>query len=231
MAFAKQGAKVVIADIHEDSAQETARAVQAEGGEAMALMADVSRAAEVEAMMSAVLGAYGRLDCAHNNAGVLGALAPTAECTEENWDRVVAINLRGVWLCMKHEIQQMLRQGGGGAIVNTSSIWGLVGTPLGAPAYVASKHGVVGLTKAAALEYVSSGIRINAICPGVIQTPFTDAVFAEHPGTKELALALEPIGRLGTAGEIAQAVVWLCSDAASFVVGSAMSVDGGMAAV
>ncbi|HLM72370.1 MAG TPA: glucose 1-dehydrogenase [Polyangiaceae bacterium] len=229
--LAKEGAKVAAADINEEGARVTVRAIEADGGAAIAIKVDVSRAEEVDRMVSAVMEAFGRLDCAHNNAGIIGDLAPAADCTEENWDRVLNTNLKGIWLCMRAEIRQMLRQGGGGSIVNTSSIWGLVGTPMGVPAYVASKHGVAGLTKAAAAEYIQSGIRINAVCPGAIRTPFTDAVFAARPETEAFAIAAEPIGRLGLPEEVAAAVVWLCSDAASFVVGSLFSVDGGMAMV
>ena len=171
------------------------------------------------------IATYGRLDCAHNNAGVEGALVTTAEYTEAEWDRVISINLKGAWLCLKYEIVQMLSQGGG-SIVNTASGLGLVGLAM-YPAYVASKHGVIGLTKTAALEYAKSGIRVNAVCPGVIQTPMIDRVLTRHPQLADLLTATEPVGRLGKPEEIAEAAVWLCSDAASFVTGHAMAVDGG----
>jgi NAD(P)-dependent dehydrogenase (short-subunit alcohol dehydrogenase family) len=171
---------------------------------------------------------YGRLDCAFNNAGIEGEMAPTADCTEENWDRVVNIDLKGVWLCMKYEIPQMLQQGGG-AIVNTASVAGLVGFQ-GIPAYVASKHGVNGLTKTAALEYAKSGIRVNSVCPGVIHTPMIERFFSTNPQVSEAMSALEPVGRLGKPEEIGEAVLWLCSDAASFVTGLPMAVDGALTA-
>jgi NAD(P)-dependent dehydrogenase (short-subunit alcohol dehydrogenase family) len=189
----------------------------------------VSKAVEVEALMAQAVSTYGRLDCAHNNAGIEGVEARTADYPEDDWDRVIAINLKGVWLCMKYEIPQMQRQGGG-AIVNTASLAGLVGA-LRMPAYVASKHGVAGLTKAAALEYAKAGIRVNAVCPGVIRTPMVERFFfSRHPRAESRLTAAEPIGRLGTPEEVAAAVVWLCSDAASFVTGHTMSVDGGMVA-
>src|SRR5213596_853906 len=194
------------------------------GGEALFVRADVSQAAEVEALINKTLATYGRLDCAHNNAGIEGAVATTAECTEENWDRIIAINLKGVWLCMKYEIPQMLKQGGG-AIVNTASTAGLVGLE-GSPAYCASKGGVVQLTRAAALDYAKAGIRVNAVCPGVIRTPMVEYLV----GTQAEAglIAVEPIGRMGKPEEVAEAVVWLCSAAASFVTGNATPVDGGL---
>jgi NAD(P)-dependent dehydrogenase (short-subunit alcohol dehydrogenase family) len=198
------------------------------GGEAIFVKADVSKAAEVEAMVNKAVETYGRLDCTFNNAGVEGVFATTADCTEETWDRVITINLKGVWLCMKYEIAQMLKQGGG-TIVNTASVAGLVGGAL-MPAYVASKHGVVGLTRTAALEYAKSGIRVNAVCPGAIRTPMMERGIALRPEFEGQALAAEPIGRMGRPEEIAEAVAWLCSEAASFVTGHAMAVDGGMVA-
>jgi NAD(P)-dependent dehydrogenase (short-subunit alcohol dehydrogenase family) len=199
--------------------------IHAANGEALFVKADVARADEVETLVKQTVTAYGRLDCAHNNAGVEGRLASTAEYTEEEWDRVIAVNLKGIWLCMKYEIAHMLTHGRG-AIVNTASGLGLVGLAM-YPAYSASKHGVVGLTKTAALEYAKSGIRVNAICPGVVQTPMIDRVLGQHPHLAELLTAAEPIGRLGRPEEMAEAAVWLCSDAASFVTGHAMAVDGG----
>ncbi|VVB90503.1 L-rhamnose 1-dehydrogenase (NADP(+)) [uncultured archaeon] len=177
-------------------------------------------------MVSAAVRTYGRLDLAHNNAGIEGASASTVDCTEENWDRVIGINLKGVWLCMKYEIPRMLRQGGG-AIVNTSSVAGLVGFR-DMPAYCASKGGINQLTRAAALEYAARGIRINAVCPGVIRTPMVERVTGGKKEIEAQFTAIEPAGRLGTAEEIAEAVVWLCSDAASFVMGHPMVVDGGL---
>ena len=225
LAFAREGAKVVVADIVVDGGEETVRLIKQAGGEALFVKADMSKATELETMVKKVVDTYGRLDCAHNNAGIEGAMGTTAEYTEEDWGRVMTINLTGVWLCMKYEIPQMLKQGGG-AIVNTASGAGLAGVPR-MPAYVASKHGVVGLTKTAALEYAKSGIRVNAVCPGVIQTPMVERVTSQRPGMVEKMIAAEPIGRMGKPEEIAEAVVWLCSDAASFVTGHAMSVDGG----
>jgi len=228
LTFAREGAKVVISDIVVAGGEETVRMVKAVGGEATFVKADVSKAAEVEALMKKVVETYGRLDCAFNNAGIEGEIKPTAECSEENWDRTLAVNLKGVWLCMKYEVPVMLKQGGG-AIVNTSSVAGLVGFQ-GLPAYVASKHGVAGLTKTAALEYAKSGIRVNAVCPGVINTPMGERLFSGQPHWGEAVQAMEPVARMGKPEEIAEAVVWLCSDAASFVTGLAMAVDGGMMA-
>src|SRR6266849_9963878 len=215
MAFAREGAKVAVADYVPEGGERTAKEITAAGGEAIFIHADVSVSRQVEAMVSKIVQTWGRLDCAHNNAGIEGRMANTAECTEENFDRVIAVNLKGVWLCMKHEIPQMLKQGGG-AIVNTASVAGLVGFQ-GLPAYVASKHGVNGLTKTAALEYAKAGIRVNAVCPGVIRTPMVERAFAASPQMAEAAAAMEPVGRLGKPEEIAEAVLWLCSDAASFV--------------
>jgi NAD(P)-dependent dehydrogenase (short-subunit alcohol dehydrogenase family) len=228
LAFAREGAKVVVADVVVEGGEETVGMIKKAGGEALFVKADVSKAAEVEAMVNKAVETYGRLDCAYNNAGIEGAVAQTVECSEENWDRTLNINLKGVWLCLKYEIPQMLKQGGG-AIVNTASVAGLVGFA-GLPAYVASKHGVAGLTKTAALEYAKSGIRVNAVCPGAIRTPMTERLFRAQPQMAESATAMEPVGRMGTPEEIAEAVAWLCSDAASFVTGHAMAVDGGMVA-
>jgi NAD(P)-dependent dehydrogenase (short-subunit alcohol dehydrogenase family) len=229
LAFARQGARVVVADVAVTGGEETVQRIQKAGGEAIFLRTDVSKAAEVEALITRAVSTYGRLDCAHNNAGIEGVEARTADYPEDDWDRVIAINLKGVWLCMKYEILQMQQQGGG-AIVNTASIAGLVGA-YRMPAYVASKHGVAGLTKAAALEYARAGIRVNAVCPGVIRTPMVERFFLErHPRAESRLTAFEPIGRLGTPEEVAAAVVWLCSDAASFVTGHTMAVDGGIVA-
>lgn len=228
LVFAREGAKVVIADVVVSGGEETVRLIKAAGGEAVFVKADVSKAPEVEALIKQTVDTYGRLDCAFNNAGIEGDMASTADCTEENWDRTVAIDLKGVWLCLKYEIPQMLKQGGG-AIVNTASVAGLVGF-VGLPAYVAAKHGVNGLTKTAALEYAKAGIRVNAVCPGVIKTPMVDRLFSSQPHAGEAIAALEPVGRLGKPEEIGEAVVWLCSDAASFVTGLPMAVDGGLVA-
>lgn len=226
--FAREGAKVATADVNQASAEETVGMIREAGGEAFGLRADVSKAAGVEAMVDAVVETYGRLDCAFNNAGIEGALASTADYTEADWAPVIAVNLTGVWLCMKYEIPRLLETGGG-AIVNTSSAAGLLGAPR-MPAYVASKHGVVGLTKTAALEYAKSGVRVNAVCPGVIDTSMVGRLKERRPRMFEKIVRGEPIGRIGQPEEIAETAVWLCSDAASFVTGHAMSVDGGIVA-
>lgn len=226
--FSEKGAKVVVADVTTEEGQDIADLIRKNGGEAIFVRCDVSKSKEVEALVNETAKTYGRLDYAFNNAGIEGKTAPTADCSEENWDRTVAINLTGVWLCMKHEIPQMLKQRAG-AIVNNSSVAGIVGFA-GLPAYVATKHGVVGLTKTAALEYAKQGIRVNAVCPGVIKTAMVERVIGGNPSVEAQFVAIEPIGRLGYPREVAEAVVWLCSDAASFVTGIAMPVDGGFVA-
>jgi len=222
-AFAKRGAKVVIADYIED--QETVNQISNSGGEAIFVKCDVSKAADVKMMIEKTVSSYKRLDFAFNNAGIEGIQGTTTDCTEENWERTIDVNLKGIWLCMKHEIPHMLKQEGG-AIVNCASIAGLVGFP-GLPAYVASKHGVVGLTKTAALEYAKENIRINAVCPGVIKTPMIDRFTGKDKAAEKQFVDMEPIGRMGAPEEVAEAVVWLCSEGASFVTGDAMAVDGG----
>ena len=227
LAFAREGARVAVADFVEDAARETVGLVNAAGGQAISLSGDVSRDADVREMIAAVVGAYGRLDCAFNNAGVAGwhvgsVNQKTAEWSEESFDRMIAVNLKGVWLCLRAEINQMLTQGGG-AIVNTASIAGLAGLP-NAAAYVAAKHGVIGLTKTAALEYGEAKIRVNAVCPGYIKTPMTAGMTPERGAA---VLAQTPMKRLGEADEIAEMVVWLCSARASYVSGAAYNVDGG----
>jgi NAD(P)-dependent dehydrogenase (short-subunit alcohol dehydrogenase family) len=229
IAFAREGAKVLVADMTEDAGRETVKLVHDAGGVAAFVKCDVARAADAEALVAAAVKTFGRLDGAFNNAGVAGKIARTADDTEENFDRIMAVNLRGVWLCMKYEIQQMVKQGHGGAIVNTASAAGLVGSH-GMPAYTASKHGVIGLTKTAALEYARTGIRVNAVCPGVIDTAMVAAMVSAHPRLKDKLVGAEPIARMGKPSEIAEAVTWLLSDAASFVTGAAMPVDGGMIA-
>jgi NAD(P)-dependent dehydrogenase (short-subunit alcohol dehydrogenase family) len=227
LACVREGAKVVAADVQVEGGEATVAQIKQAGGEATFVQADVSRAAAVAALVVKVVATYGRIDCAHNNAGIEGAMAMTADYPEADWDRVIGVNLKGVWLCMKYELPHMLRQGGG-AIVNTSSLAGLVGARR-MSAYVASKHGVAGLTKTAALEYAKSGIRINAVCPGIIRTPMVERAFlSRHADLADRLASAEPIGRLGTPEEVAEAVVWLCSDAASFVTGHTLSVDGGI---
>ncbi len=228
LAFARQGAKVVVADVDAHGGEQTVQALTKSAGEAIFVKVDVSNAVEVESLISKTIETYGRLDCANNNAGIGGDAGSTANCTEENWDRTININLKGVWLCMKYEILQMMRQGGG-TIVNTSSLAGLVGAK-DYPAYVASKHAVVGLTKAAALDHADANIRVNAICPGHVMTPLLERIAGSDPQFEAERIARCPLGRMGTPEEIAEAVVWLCSDAASFVTGHAMSVDGGYTA-
>lgn len=228
LAFAREGARGVVADVPVAGGDETVRLIKKAGGQATFVKTDVSKTADVKVMVQEAVRTYGRLDCAFNNAGIEGAAAPIVDNTEENFDRVIGINLKGVWLCMKYEIPEMLKQKGG-AIVNCSSIAGLVGFP-GITPYVASKHGVVGLTKTAALEYAKSGIRVNAVCPGVIRTPMIERFTGGKAEAEAQLTAGEPVGRMGAPEEIAEAVVWLCSDAASFVTGHPMVVDGGWVA-
>jgi NAD(P)-dependent dehydrogenase (short-subunit alcohol dehydrogenase family) len=225
-AFAESGASVALADWNETAARSAADELAVQGHEAIAIGCDVADDAQVEAMVKQTVAAFGRLDAAYNNAGVQNVLAETADTTREDYDRVMGINLRGEWICMKFELQQM-REQGSGAIVNCSSLGGLVG---GAERgiYHAAKHGVLGFTKSAALEYAARGIRINAICPGLIWTPMADQMVASGQG--EALKAMEksiPMGRVGRPEEIAHAVLWLCSDAASYVTGQSISVDGG----
>ncbi len=232
VALAREGAKVVLADVDARGGEETARLIEAAGGEALFVAADVSRSQEVEALMARAVEVFGRLDCAVNNAGIQGELNPTDECSEENWDRTIAVNLTGVWLCMKYEIARM-REQGSGAIVNVASNFGFVGSP-GMPAYAAAKHGVLGLTKTAALEYAAMGIRVNAVCPGPVQTPLVDNMLSAQPDLAgqimDSITQRLPLGRLGRPEEIGAAIVWLCSDQASFATGMAMPVDGGFIA-
>jgi NAD(P)-dependent dehydrogenase (short-subunit alcohol dehydrogenase family) len=226
--FAKQGAKVVITGRREAEGNETIASVKAAGGEGLFVKSDVSKAADVQSAVQKTVEKFGRLDLAFNNAGIEGNWKPIIEQTEEDWDTVININLKGTWFCLKFEIQQMLKQGGGGAIVNMSSVAGLMGAG-GAGIYVASKHGVIGLTRTAALEYAAKGIRVNAVCPAVIETPMADRAFADPEISKRI-LAQHPIGRFGKPMEIAEAVLWLCSNKSSFMTGHYIVLDGGMRA-
>jgi NAD(P)-dependent dehydrogenase (short-subunit alcohol dehydrogenase family) len=231
LAFAREGARVAVADYAAETAAETVAMVNSSGGQAITLTGDVSRDRDVKAMLDDTIVAFGRLDCAFNNAGIApyqvdASGKKTAEWSESSFDRMIAVNLKGVWLCMRAEIRQMLTQGGG-AIVNTGSIAGLIGL-VTSSAYVAAKHGVVGLTKTAALEYAESGIRVNAVCPGFIETRMTEETMRRRG---ETILAQIPVKRMGSPEEIAEMVVWLCSDRASYVTGAAYNVDGGWMAV
>ena len=232
LAMARNGAKVAVADVNEEGGRETVDAIEKAGGEAVFVRADVTSGTDVQTMIQATVESFGRLDCAVNNAGISG-LPPDGRTYEPHeipvalWARIINVNLTGVFLCLQQEIAQMLTHGGG-AIVNLASIYGLVGAR-GAP-YVASKHGVVGLTRSFALVYAQQGIRINAVCPGHTETPMVAGVFAARPEEEERLRATYPVGRLGLPGEIAEAITWLCSDAASFVTGVALPVDGGWTA-
>jgi NAD(P)-dependent dehydrogenase (short-subunit alcohol dehydrogenase family) len=226
--FAKAGAKVVVAGRREREGKETIDLLRTAGGDGFFLKTDVSRAADLEALVLRTVEKFGRLDIAFNNAGIEGNWIPIAEQPEEDWDQTIAINLKGMWLSLKYEIQQMLKQGGGGAIVNMGSVAGLIGSA-GAATYIASKHGVMGLTKAAALETAKSGIRINVVCPAVIETPMGERLFGT-PDARKFALGLHPLGRFGTPTEIAEAVLWMCSDQAAFMTGQSLVLDGGMLA-
>jgi len=226
--FAKAGAKVVVAGRREAEGKETIDLIRAAGGDGLLVKTDVSRAADVRALVQKTVEKFGRLDVAFNNAGIEGSWSPIAEQSEEDWDSTIDINLKGVWLCLKYEIQQMLKQGGGGVIVNMASVAGFIGSA-GAATYCASKHGVMALTKSAALETARSGIRVNVVCPAVIETPMGERLWGA-PEAKKFALGLHPIGRFGKPEEIADAVVWMCSDGASFMTGQSLVLDGGFLA-
>ncbi len=228
LVFAREGAKVVVADVVVEGGEETVTMIRQAGGEAVFVQADVSKATQVETLIRKAVETYDTVHCAHNNAGIAGIMGPTDKCTEENWDMIINTNLKSIWLCMKHEIPEMLKHGAG-VIVNTASTAGLVGSPY-APAYAASSHGIVGLTKTAALEYAKTGIRINSVCPGVIRTPMIESHIRSNPEVEARLIAACPVGRMGTPDEVAEVVVWLCSESASFVTGHAMVVDGGRVA-
>jgi len=226
--FAKARANVVVAGRREREGSETVELIRAAGGDGLFVQTDVSKASEVETLVQKAVEKFGRLDLAFNNAGIEGVWVPIIQQSEEDWDRTIDINLKGVWLCLKYEIRQMLKQGVGGAIVNMASITGLVGGA-GAAAYSASKHGVIGLTKSAALETARSRIRINAVCPAVVETSMGERLFGA-PAVHKYVLSCHPMGRFGRPSEIAEAVVWMCSDRASFMTGQSMVLDGGFLA-
>ncbi|MBX6746814.1 MAG: SDR family oxidoreductase [Acetobacteraceae bacterium] len=231
LAFAREGAWVAVADLSLEAAQETATLVEQAGGQAVAIAVDVSDDAAVEAMVQAAVNAFGGLDCAFNNAGIAPAAAGAAmqkacDIAPDAWERILAVNLTGVWRCMRHEVAQMRRQGAG-AIVNTASIGGLVGLPF-TSAYTVSKHGVVGLTRVAAADYAADNIRVNAVCPGYVETPMTEETLSKRG---DRIMARVPMQRPGRPEEVAEAVVWMCSDRASFVTGAAWTVDGGYTAI
>jgi NAD(P)-dependent dehydrogenase (short-subunit alcohol dehydrogenase family) len=221
LAFAREGVGVVCADTNVDGGRESAGLIEARGGRALFVGCNVASDRDVRSALGKTIETFGRVDYAFNNAGIEGQQASTVDCTEENWDRVIAIDLKGVWLCMKHEIPLMLKQGGG-AIVNCSSVAGLVGF-----AGIPAKHGIVGLTRTAALELAKSNIRVNAVCPGVIETPMIERFAHGEAQIRQQLVAGEPVGRLGTPEEVAETVLWLCSDAASFITGQPIAVDGG----
>ncbi len=228
LAFAAEGAKVVVVDVVTEGGEETVKMIRGGGGEAIFVKADVSNADQVKAMVDKTVEVFGRLDCAANNAGITPPPVSVSRCTEESWDRCIAINLKGVFLCMKFEAPRMLK-GGGGSIVNTASMVGLIGDG-GHPAYAASKHGVVGLTKTVAIQYGKAGVRVNAVCPGVIRTPMMEKSFVENPELRAQTIGMAPMDRAAEPEEVARAIVWLCSPEASFITGHALPVDGGYVA-
>ena len=232
LAFAREGARVAVADIMQDAAQRTVTEIEAIGGQALAIACDITDDDAVKAMIAATVYAFGGLDCAFNNAGIApyqvnAGGQKIADVAPEAWRRLIDVNLTGVWLCLRHEVAQMRAQGSGGVIINTASILGLVGSATSS-AYVAAKHGVVGLTKVAAADHAEDNIRVNAVCPGYIETPMTEETMRRRGGR---IMARVPMARMGKAGEIAEAVVWLCSPKASFVTGVSWAVDGGYTAI
>ncbi len=230
--FAAEGAKLVVSDVMVEGGEETADMIRASGGEAVFIRADISKSTDVAALIAQTVAKFGRLDCACNNAGIEGTIAPFVDQTEEDFDKIIAVNLRGVFLCLKAEITQMLAQGGG-TIVNLSSVAGLIGFS-GLSPYVASKHAVNGLTKNAALEYAKQGIRVNSVCPGGIDTRMLDSLAKQATGStmtsRQMMDGLHPMGRIGAPDEVANLIVWLCSDNASFITGAHVPVDGGFVA-
>ena len=225
---AREGAALVLADVSAETGETTVAQIRKEGGQAAFARCDVTRQADVDAAVQKAVDRYGRLDGAFNNAGIEGAMAATGDYQDDAFERVIQVNLVGVWRCLRAELAPMLKQGKG-AIVNTASVAGLVGAKA-MPAYDASKHGVVGLTKSCALDYAKKGIRVNAVCPGVIQTPMVDRLASAAPGMMRALVEIEPIGRVGAPEEVGEAVVWLLSDSSSFVTGTTLAVDGGLTA-
>lgn len=226
--FAANGAAVTAADIDKKGVEETVEMIKQSGNRGLALQVDVTSESQIREMVRETVKAFGRLDYACNNAGFEGKQAFTSDCTPENWNKVIDVNLMGSWLCMKYELPELMKTKGG-AIVNVSSIAGLIGFD-GMPAYVSSKHGLNGLTKTAALEYASHGIRVNAVCPGAIDTPMLDRASEKDSQERNALISMHPLGRMGTPKEVAEAVVWLCSEKASFITGQTIAVDGGFTA-